>query len=200
MFTGIVLALGEVETVETIAGDKRFIFSAPGMDFADLKIGDSIAVNGVCLTATELDAPRFAADVSRETLDCTTLGALAKGSAINLEKSLTPSTALGGHLVSGHVDGVAKVVAIEQDARSVRVDIQVPGELGRYIAAKGSVCIDGTSLTVNTVDGDIFGINIIPHTFENTLFNSYSVGSAVNIEVDIIARYVERISTYTAPR
>ncbi|MGB5324498.1 MAG: riboflavin synthase [Pseudomonadales bacterium] len=196
MFTGIIQAIGRVEKSEQIGGDRRFQIGAPGLDFKGVAVGDSIAVSGVCLTATRIETPAFWADVSVETLDCTTLGLLAEGSKVNLEKSLTPTSALGGHLVSGHVDGVGNIVHIAEDARSVRFDIEVPGDLGKYIAAKGSICIDGTSLTVNAVSGNVFGINIIPHTFANTLFNTYKVGGVVNIEVDIIARYVERISTY----
>jgi len=196
MFTGIIQASGAVADIQDTSGDKRFLIEAPELSFDNVNCGDSIAVNGVCLTAVELTAQAFWADVSAETIRCTTFAELKKGSAVNLEKSLTPSASLGGHIVSGHVDGVGEVSAIEQEARSVRFFIKSPSDIARFVAQKGSICIDGTSLTVNSVNGEIFDINIIPHTFENTLFHQYEVGSRVNLEVDIIARYVERLSTY----
>jgi len=156
-------------------------------------LGDSIAVNGVCLTAVALDGPNFAADVSRETLSLTTLGDLKSGSRVNLEKALTLSTPLGGHLVSGHVDGIGEVLERRQDARSWRFRIQAPAALARYIAPKGSICVDGTSLTVNQVAGRTFEINIVPHTIEETIIGGYLAGTRVNLEVDLIARYLERL-------
>jgi riboflavin synthase len=155
--------------------------------------GDSIAVNGVCLTAVVLDGPCFAADVSRETLSLTTLGELRTASRVNLEKALTLATPLGGHLVSGHVDGVGSVMEREEDARSVRFRIEAPAELARYIAPKGSICVDGTSLTVNAVDGRSFELNIVPHTLAQTITRDYVPGSRVNLEVDLVARYLERL-------
>lgn len=196
MFTGIIQARGSIAEIEDAGGDKRLLIESPEFDFSGVATGDSIAVNGVCLTAVEFGEAGFWADVSAETIQCTTFSDLVKGSAVNLEKSLTPQTALGGHLVSGHVDGVGEIVDIHQDARSMRFAIRAPGELAKYIAPKGSICIDGTSLTVNTVDGEVFDINIIPHTFEKTLFGQYASGSRVNLEVDVIARYVERLATY----
>ncbi|MBT8149586.1 MAG: riboflavin synthase [Gammaproteobacteria bacterium] len=198
MFTGIIQASGSIASIESVGGDRRLCIESTELDFTGVALGDSIAVNGVCLTAVELSGNGFCADVSLETLACTTLGALEIGAVVNLEKSLTPQTALGGHLVSGHVDGVGEVTGIEADARSVRVQIAAPQDIAKYIAAKGSICVDGTSLTVNAVQDNVFDINIIPHTFAKTLFGSYEQGSKVNLEVDIIARYVERISTYAA--
>jgi riboflavin synthase len=156
-------------------------------------LGDSIAVNGVCLTAVVLDGPAFSADVSRETLSLTTLGDLKSGSRVNLEKALTLSTPLGGHLVSGHVDGIGEVLERRQDARSWRFHIRAPAELARYIAQKGSICVDGISLTVNQVAGSVFEINIVPHTIEETIIGGYQAGTRVNLEVDLVARYLERL-------
>jgi len=193
MFTGIVQAIGTVARIEQRGGDTRLRIESSALGFGDVAIGDSICVAGVCLTAVELDDQAFAADVSLETLACTTLGALQSGNCVNLEKSLRLADRLGGHLVSGHVDGVGKVLAVEADARSQRWSFEVPPALARYIAAKGSVCIDGVSLTVNEVAGNRFGVNLIPHTIEVTTFHDRRVGAAVNIEVDLIARYVERL-------
>ena len=193
MFTGIVQAIGTIARIEQRGGDTRLHIESPALGFGDVAIGDSICVAGVCLTAVELDDKAFAADVSIETLSCTTLGMLQSGNCVNLEKSLRVADRLGGHLVSGHVDGVGKVLAVEADARSQRWSFEVPPALARYIAAKGSVCIDGVSLTVNEVTGNRFGVNLIPHTIEVTTFHDRRVGAAVNIEVDLIARYVERL-------
>lgn len=199
MFTGIVQALGSVKNIAQTGGDRRFLIDVAGLDMRGVGEGDSIAVNGVCLTATDVTGQEFAADVSVETLSCTTLGDLQAGSPVNLEKSLTPASALGGHLVSGHVDSVGRILKLEPEARSVRVDVELPLALARYVAPKGSICIDGTSLTVNDVQGNVFSVNIIPHTFEHTLFSTYRAGTGVNIEVDIIARYVERITSFQKP-
>lgn len=193
MFTGIIETLGTIAAMEPLGGDLRLKVRAPGMDLADTQRGDSIAVNGVCLTVTALAAEQFAADVSRESLSVTTLGDLGIGDRLNLERALTLSTRLGGHLVSGHVDGVGEVLSMRQEARSTRVRIQAPDGLARYIAAKGSITIDGTSLTVNGVDGAIFDVNIIPHTWDLTRFSVYKVGTRVNLEVDLVARYLERL-------
>jgi riboflavin synthase len=193
VFTGIIEAIGQVESLEARGGDQRIRIRAGALDLSDAQIGDSIAVNGVCLTAVELDDAHFAADVSRESLSLTTLGRLKAGSRVNLEQALRLSTRLGGHLVSGHVDGVGTVLDIHQDARSWRVQIHAPGELARYIAVKGSICVDGTSLTVNTVKGAVFDLNIVPHTLSATIIGDYRVGSRVNLEVDLIARYLERL-------
>lgn len=197
VFTGIVQSSGEIKSLVDIEGDKRVLIQAAGLDLGDAGLGDSIAVNGVCLTVTEFEgSDAFWMDVSVETINCTTFKTLAEGDVVNLEKSLTPASALGGHLVSGHVDGVGEVTSIETDARSTRFGFRAPAELAHYIAGKGSITIDGTSLTVNTVDGASFDVNIIPHTLENTLFGQYVVGSEVNLEVDIIARYVERMTEH----
>ena len=193
MFTGIVQALGTIAGIEAIGGDRRIVIDAADLDASDVAIGDSVSVSGVCLTAVAVDGARFAADVSVETLSCTTLGMLKSGDCVNLEKSLRLADRLGGHLVSGHVDGVARVVAVEPEARSQRWTFEVPAGLSRYIAAKGSVCIDGVSLTVNDVDGNRFGVNLIPHTIGATTFRHRRVGDAVNVEVDLVARYVERL-------
>lgn len=193
MFTGIIETLGTIAAMEPLGGDLRLKVRAPGMDLADTQRGDSIAVNGVCLTVTALAAEQFAADVSRESLSVTTLGDLGVGDRLNLERALTLSTRLGGHLVSGHVDGVGEVLSMRQEARSTRVRIRAPDGLARYIAAKGSITIDGTSLTVNGVDGAIFDVNIIPHTWDLTRFSVYKVGTRVNLEVDLVARYLERL-------
>lgn len=193
MFTGIIQAVGEIRFLEPRAGDVRLTVGTGKLDMRDVREGDSIAVNGVCLTAVTLAGPQFAADVSRETLSLTTLGALHKVSRVNLEKALTLSTPLGGHLVSGHVDGVGEVLERQQDARSWRFRIQAPAELARYIAPKGSICVDGTSLTINGVQGCVFDINIVPHTIAETIIGDYVVGTRVNLEVDLIARYLERL-------
>lgn len=193
MFTGIIQAIGHLREREERGGDLRMRFACAGLDLADVREGDSIAVAGVCLTALELGADAFAADVSRETLGLTTLGALMPGAPVNLEKALRLSDRLGGHLVSGHVDGIGRVVVVHADARSQRWTFEVPSSLARYIAGKGSVAIDGVSLTVNEVDGLRFGVNLIPHTQAATTFAARGHGDAVNIEVDRIARYAERL-------
>ena len=193
MFTGIVQAMGRIEASQKVGGDVRLKINAGGIDLSRLHIGDSIAVNGACLTAIELDGDRFSADVSLETLDKTSLGQLDVGSPVNLEAALTLNTALGGHLVSGHVDGLATLLEMEAEARSIRYRFEVDPGLQRYIAAKGSVTLDGTSLTVNRVVDNRFEVNIVPHTQEKTLFQYYQPGKRVNLEVDIIARYLERL-------
>ena len=193
MFTGIVQDVGKVVTREARGGDARMVIAFDHLRSSDFRIGDSICVQGCCLTATELPDGAFAADVSRETLSLTTLGDLAVGSPVNLEPSLKAGDALGGHLVSGHIDGVAKVVSISGDARSTRIKIAVPADLARYIARKGSVAIDGVSLTVNEVEDATFGVNIIPHTQTVTTLGQLTVGTRVNLEVDQVARYVERL-------
>lgn len=193
MFTGIVQAIGQVMAIESRGGDRRLTLRTGKLSLAGVVLGDSIAVNGVCLTAVALDGPSFSADVSRETLSLTTLGELQPGRRVNLEKALTLATPLGGHLVSGHVDGVGEVLERHQDARSWRFRIQAPTGLARYIAQKGSICVDGTSLTVNAVDGAVFELNIVPHTLAETIIGDYQAGTRVNLEVDLIARYLERL-------
>ncbi|MDD9892624.1 MAG: riboflavin synthase [Gammaproteobacteria bacterium] len=199
MFTGIIQTLGRVIDQQPVGGDLRIEIDATGLDLSTSALGDSIAVNGVCLTAIEINGDVFAADVSNETLSLTSLGDLAVGSPVNLEKALTPSTPLGGHLVSGHVDGLGKVVRRYPEGRSERFEFEVPANLARYIAVKGSVCIDGVSLTVNHVDGNVFDVNIVPHTQERTIIAAYEAGREVNIEVDVIARYLERLLTAGEP-
>jgi riboflavin synthase len=193
MFTGIIQALGKVDLHQASGGDLRLGIDCGDLDLAHTQIGDSIAVNGVCLTAVELGARSFVADVSRETLQLTSLGQLVRGSPVNLEPALRLNDALGGHLVSGHVDGLANLLEMEADARSIRYRFEVDPELQHYIAVKGSVTLDGCSLTVNAVEANRFDVNIVPHTQQKTVFHSYQVGSRVNIEVDIIARYLERL-------
>lgn len=193
MFTGIVQAVSQVARLEPRAGDARLYVGASVLGLEDVRPGDSIAVNGVCLTVVDMGQGGFSADVSRETLALTTLGSLRAGSAVNLEKALTLSTPLGGHLVSGHVDGVGEVREVREDARSWRLRIEAPPAIARYIAAKGSICIDGTSLTVNRVEGASFEVNIVPHTLQATIIRKYKEGSKVNLEVDLIARYLERL-------
>ena len=194
MFTGIIQAIGKIATLERRGGDARLRVQAGKLDLADVKLGDSIAVSGVCLTVIELSAKDFAADVSGETLARTTLGGLKPGTAVNLEKALLPTTRLGGHLVSGHVDGIGKVLDRRQDARSVRFRIVAPQELGKYIAEKGSVCVNGVSyVTVNAVHDAEFEVNIVPHTLAETTLGELAPGHAVNIEVDLLARYLERL-------
>ncbi|HIG91063.1 MAG: riboflavin synthase [Methylococcales bacterium] len=193
MFTGIILAIGKVERLEALGGDYQLTFNTGQLSLDDVNIGDSIAVNGVCLTAVELTTNSFSADVSRETLSRTTLGQAKPGTSVNLELALAPTTRLGGHFVSGHVDGLGTVLRKEQEGRSFRFDIKVPQTLGRYIAEKGSICIDGISLTVNQVAGEIFSVNIVPHTLSVTTLGAITIGDTVNIEVDVLARYLERL-------
>jgi riboflavin synthase len=193
MFTGIIQAIGEIERLEPRGGDVRLAVRAGRLGLDDVSVGDSIAVNGVCLTATAVERDRFLADCSRETLSRTTLGDLRPGSRVNLETALTLSTPLGGHLVSGHVDGVGTVLEVREDARSWRLQIHAPGELARYIAQKGSICVDGISLTVNEIKGSVFDLNIVPHTLQETIIAGYGAGTRVNLEVDLIARYLERL-------
>ena len=193
MFTGIIQAIGKVETRQDRGGDARLRVATGKLDLSDVAVGDSIAVSGVCLTAVELTGDGFWADVSGETLSRTTLGALRPGDPVNLEKALTPTTRLGGHLVSGHVDGVGRVAERRPEARSVRFVIEAPRELARYIAEKGSIAVDGVSLTVNRVDGARFDLNIVPHTLAETTLDRFAPGRPVNLEVDVIARYLERL-------
>ena len=201
MFTGIIQAVGKIVVIETHGGpstssgqaDARVRIDAGGLDMGDVNQGDSIAVNGVCLTAVEYGSSGFTADVSSETLARTTLGSLRTGDRVNLEKALTPSSRLGGHIVSGHVDAVGEVLERQHAARSVRFRIQAPAAFARYIAAKGSICVDGVSLTVNAVTGAVFDFNAVPHSLQATILDEYRPGQKVNLEVDLIARYLERL-------
>jgi riboflavin synthase len=193
MFTGIIASTGTIARIQPMAGDWRLTIRSDQLDLAGAQPGDSIAVSGVCLTAVELTPHSFAADVSRETLACTTMQHWREGDLVNLELALQPQSRLGGHIVSGHVDGVGELVSRTADARSERLTFRVPAELARYIAHKGSVCLDGVSLTVNEVEGRVFGVNIIPHTAERTTLHLFKPGRPVNVEVDVIARYLERL-------
>ncbi len=193
MFTGIVQDVGCVHAIEARTGDMRLTVAVDRLDLGRIAVGDSICVQGCCVTATVVQGKTFQADLSRETLALTTLGDLRAGSPVNLEPSLRAGDPLGGHLVSGHVDGVARVVARAGDARSLRLTIEAPTALARYIARKGSVAVDGVSLTVNEVDGATFGVNLIPHTLAVTTLDRLEAGARVNLEVDPIARYVERL-------
>ena len=193
MFTGIVQAVGEVRAITPRGGDVEFLFGVGSLGLEGVAIGDSISVSGCCLTVTRLTSDAFAADASLETLQVTTLGRWQSGQHVNLEKALRAGDPLGGHYVTGHVDGLATVVGSSADARSLRMEFEVSTPLSRYIARKGSVCIDGVSLTVNDVAKNRFGVNLIPHTLEVTTLGSCQAGTQVNIEVDIIARYLERM-------
>lgn len=193
MFTGIIQSIGSLSDIQPKGGDMALVVNTGKLDMSDVDLGDSIAVNGVCLTAVAMTESSFTADVSRETLSLTSLGDISKGSEVNLEKALTLQTRLGGHLVSGHVDGLGEVVSRQNDGRSERFRIQAPDELAKYIAAKGSITIDGVSLTVNKVEGSFFEINIVPHTIQETIISHYQPGTQINLEVDVIARYLERL-------
>ena len=193
MFTGIIKAKGTITAAKSKGGDVRMTIRSDGLPWSEYEQGESIAVNGVCLTAVALYEDGFDTDVSVETLDVTGLGELDVGSAVNLEPSISLGERLGGHLVSGHVDCTAIVRSREQDARSIRLAFEIPKEYARYVAKKGSICIDGVSLTINEVSGARFEVNIIPHTADVTIMNDYAVGTVVNIEVDLLARYIERL-------
>jgi riboflavin synthase len=198
VFTGIIQAVGHIAAIESGEQDIRLCIESGKLPLEGVSLGDSIATSGVCLTVTELTGEGYWADVSPESLSLTTLGTKAIGDSVNLETSLTLSTPLGGHLVSGHVDGVGHVDDIIEDARFWRVRIAAPETLARYVAMKGSICVDGTSLTVNQVEGCHFELTIIPQTWEETVFSEYRVGSPVNLEVDVIARYLERLMQFEA--
>jgi len=193
MFTGIIEAIGQLRSRQDKGGDVRIEIASGLLDLSDVKLGDSIAVNGVCLTVTQCLKEGFCADVSRETLSHTTIGSLRPGSPVNLEKALLATGRLGGHLVSGHVDGVGEVLSRKENARAVEFRIRVPPELAKYIAHKGSITVDGISLTVNAVSGAEFALTLIPHTIQLTISQHYQVGSQVNLEVDLLARYLERL-------
>ena len=193
MFTGIIKAIGRIERIEPRGGDLRLTITAADLPWEEFTVGESISINGVCLTAVEFLKDGFVADVSVETTKVTALANLAEGGKVNLEPSVRLGERLGGHLVSGHVDCVGQIKARETDARSVRLVVGIPVEYSRYVAKKGSVCVDGVSLTVNEVSNDTFSVNIIPHTADVTIIGEYRVGTEVNIEVDLLARYVERL-------
>jgi riboflavin synthase len=193
MFTGIIIATGRVASVAQNGGDMELGIDAAALDFKRIAIGDSVSVQGACLTVTRMEDTRFYADVSRETMAKTTLGALSAGSRVNLEPSLRAGDALGGHWVSGHVDAVGKLKTLVQDARSWRLEFELPAPLMRFVASKGSICVDGVSLTVNKVEGRRFDVNIIPHTLKVTTLGELKADDGVNIEIDVIARYLERL-------
>ena len=193
MFTGIIEAIGKVSAKQIKGGDIRLQIATGDLDLADVKLGDSIAVNGICLTVISMQSKSFSADVSLETLSHSTFQQMAVGSFVNLEKALTLSTRLGGHMVSGHVDGVGEVVEYLADARSVHVGVRLSQSLMKYLAQKGSVCVDGVSLTINRLEKDIFHLNIVPHTAQETIIDHWKIGTSVNVEVDVIARYLERL-------
>lgn len=193
MFTGIIEAIGNIAAVTPKGGDISLYVRTGKLDLGDVALGDSIATNGVCLTVVDLPGDGFRADVSRESLSLTTIAQWRSGQKVNLEKALLPTTRLGGHLVSGHVDGVGEVIERRVDARSERFTIRAPAELAKYIAHKGSITVDGTSLTVNQVNGAEFELNIVPHTLAETIMATYQAGSWVNLEVDVLARYLERL-------
>lgn len=198
MFTGIILAMGKINSITERGGDLELAIEAAGLDAARLGLGDSVCVQGVCLTVTRKQGVAFFADVSRETMAKTSLGSLKAGSPVNLEPSLRAGDALGGHMVSGHVDGVGRLVEAEEDARSTRLKFELPAPLMKFVAPKGSICIDGVSLTVNNVEEQRFDVNIIPHTQQVTTLGALKVGDTVNIEIDVIARYVERLLSTSA--
>lgn len=200
MFTGIIEAVGTIELIEDIGSDKRFVFNTKLLDLSDVKPGDSISVNGVCLSVVELQENGFSADVSVETLSCTTFDDFVTGGKVNLEKSLLLSSRLSGHMVSGHIDGKGTILQKTADARSERFEIIFPAELGKYICKKGSICVDGVSLTINEVEQATFSVNIIPYTKGETIFSNYVEGKQVNLEVDIVARYIDSLISHESKR
>lgn len=193
MFTGIIQAKGKISHIASSDGDGRFVFKTGTLDLSDMEIGDSIAVNGACLTIIEKEMYSFTADLSSETLKLTTFSDLEIGSSVNLEKAMQLSDRINGHMVSGHVDGIGVVIDKTDEGRSIRYQIKIPEALVRFVSKKGSIAVDGVSLTVNDVNADVFSVNIIPHTLEETIFSEYTVGTKVNIEVDLIARYLEQL-------
>ena len=196
MFTGIIQAQGNIKEIRSSNKGAVFVLNSNSLDLSDVSIGDSIAVNGVCLTVTHLDKDSFSADISQETLNCSTFSQLKKGQNINLEKSLRLDQGIDGHLVSGHVDGVGEVVSLHKEGESTRLKIKVKNDLSKYIAKKGSICINGVSLTVNSVEADIFDVNIVPHTLSVTTLGELIENSRVNIEIDIIARHIEQLISH----
>ncbi|HEY4443922.1 MAG TPA: riboflavin synthase [Steroidobacteraceae bacterium] len=197
MFTGIIVATGLVSSLAEKGGDLELGIDAAALDLDRIAIGDSVSVQGACLTVTRKEGTRFYADVSKETMAKTTLGSLSSGSRVNLEPSLRAGDALGGHWVSGHVDAVGRLKTLVQDARSWRLEFELPAPLMRFVAPKGSICVNGVSLTVNQVDGRCFDVNIIPHTSKVTTLGELRIGDGVNIEIDVIARYLDRLMTKT---
>lgn len=196
MFTGIVESVGYIKAMQPMGGDIRLVIESPNLDFGDVKLGDSIASNGICLTVVDMGSDYYAVDVSRETIARTALDDLKVGTVVNLEKAMLPTTRFGGHIVAGHVDGVGYVRKLQADARSIYIEIEIPQELAHYTATKGSITLDGISLTTNLVRDNIVCLNIIPHTAKVTnIAKQWLVGNKVNVEVDIVARYLERLLT-----
>ena len=193
MFTGIIEAVGKVLSSSQTAGDVRLVIDAAGLDMSDVKLGDSIATSGVCLTVIDFGKNWYAADVSLETIRRTSLLQWKTGTLVNLEKALLPTTRLGGHLVSGHVDGLGEITLVRKDARSLYFEVKAPDELAKYLAEKGSITVDGISLTINHLNGALLSLNLVPHTAEQTTIKEWKVGSKVNLEVDVLARYLERL-------
>jgi riboflavin synthase len=193
MFTGIIEAVGRVQQITPRNGDVRLTIATEKLNLSDVKLGDSIATNGICLTVVELTGQGFAADVSNETLRRTCLKTWQVGTRVNLEKALMPTSRLGGHIVSGHVDGLGEIISFKPDARSLQYQVRAPDGLAKYISEKGSITVDGISLTVNAIDGATFSLNIVPHTVQETNVGQWQTGSVVNLEVDLLARYLERL-------
>lgn len=193
MFTGIIEAVGKVQSVRQAGGDVRLTIDAAGLDMGDVKLGDSIATSGVCLTVVDFGKNWYAADVSLETISRTSLNSWKTGTRVNLEKALLPTTRLGGHLVSGHVDGLGTVTLARKDARSLYFEVKAPDALAKYMAEKGSITVDGISLTINHLDGALMSLNLVPHTATQTTINDWQLGSKVNLEIDVLARYLERL-------
>jgi riboflavin synthase len=192
MFTGIIESLGKVESVQSVGGDVRLRIGTD-LDMSDVHLGDSIATNGICLTVIEWGENWYAADVSRESLNRTTLGSWKVGQRVNVEKAMLPTTRFGGHIVSGHVDAVGEITLVREDARSIYYEVTAPAEIAKYLAEKGSVTVDGISLTINHLRGNIISLNLIPHTAERTNIGTWKTGAQVNLEVDVLARYIERL-------
>ena len=199
MFTGIIEAVGRLRAINTSGDGARITIETGSLDLSDVKLGDSIATNGVCLTVTALDSASFSADVSSETIMRSGLASYHVGDSVNLEKAMLPTTRFGGHMVSGHVDGISEIKAIEHKGNSIEYWLSMPAELAPYIAEKGSITIDGTSLTVNSLTTEQFRLTIVPHTTQETIISKYQVGTKVNVEVDLIARYIERLLTQQSP-
>ena len=193
MFTGIIQAVGSISSIERKLDDSRFVFNTNTMSLSDMALGDSIAVNGACLTIIEKESNAFTADLSKETLDLTTFSNLQEGSRVNLEKAMQLSDRINGHIVSGHVDAIAKVIDKFDEGRSIRYAIEIPEGLSKFISKKGSITVDGVSLTINEADKNTFSVNIIPHTLSETIFSDYQINTKVNIEVDLIARYLDQL-------
>ncbi|MFC3902076.1 riboflavin synthase alpha chain [Acinetobacter marinus] len=192
MFTGIIESVGQVQSVQPVGGDVRLKIQTK-LDMSDVHLGDSIATNGICLTVIEFGEDWYAADVSRESLHRTTLGQWKAGQTVNVEKAMLPTTRFGGHIVSGHVDGLGEITLVREDARSLYFEVTAPVELAKYLAEKGSVTVDGISLTINHLRGNVISLNLIPHTAERTNIGSWKQGTQVNLEVDVLARYIERL-------